>query len=157
MNLLTLLKNYKQEIVEEAYQNFEPVKLHGYTKVGEERTKEKMCNLYNVLIECVENKTLIPVLSHTEKIANERYQSGYDLHEIQTVINALEQSVWKRVFSKIEPEKYPKYLGLVSTVLGAGKDNLARTYVELASKIKVPTLNLQALFTGSEGDKAIKE
>ncbi len=47
MDLLTLLKDYKQEIVEEAFQNFEPVKLQGYTKVGEERTKEKMCNLYN--------------------------------------------------------------------------------------------------------------
>ncbi len=79
------------------------------------------------------------------------------MHEIQTVINALEQSIWKRVFEKIEPAKYPEYLGLISTVLGAGKDNLARTYVELASKIKVPTLNLQALFKGSEGDNTIKD
>jgi hypothetical protein len=42
-------------------------------------------------------------------------------------------------------------LGLVSTVLGTGKDTLARVYVTLASKSRTPTLDLRSLFTGMEG------
>jgi hypothetical protein len=38
----------------------------------------------------------------------------------------------------------------VSSILGAGKDNLARNYVALATKTKVSTINLQNLLSGSE-------
>jgi hypothetical protein len=41
--------------------------------------------------------------------------------------------------------------GLLTTVLGAGKDALARTYVSLASEQHVPSLDLGALFQMREG------
>ena len=41
--------------------------------------------------------------------------------------------------------------GDVGTVLGAGKDALARKYVSLATQTRTPSLNLQALFSGTEG------
>jgi hypothetical protein len=40
-------------------------------------------------------------------------------------------------------------LGLVGTVLGAGKDSLARTYVTLATQTRAPSLDLRALFAGT--------
>jgi len=40
-------------------------------------------------------------------------------------------------------------LGLLTTVLGVGKDALARTYVSLASHEHVPSLDLRALFEGT--------
>jgi hypothetical protein len=41
-------------------------------------------------------------------------------------------------------------LRVISTVLGAGKDNLVRAYESLATKSKAPLLNLKNLFVGSE-------
>lgn len=45
---------------------------------------------------------------------------------------------------------YAEALGSISTVLGAGKDMRARTYVSLAAQAKVPSLDLKALFAGPE-------
>lgn len=152
MDVLELLVKFKDEMVEEAYNTIEPVKLQGYTKVGEERTKKKLARLCDEIIVCVKDKTLIPILQYTEQMATERYTSGYDLHQVQTAINAFEEAVWKRIFANTPPEKLKESLGLVTTVIGAGKDNLARTYVSLATKTKTTSLNLQALFKGSEGE-----
>ena len=46
------------------------------------------------------------------------------------------------------PDELARALGLVSTVLGAAKDSLARAYVSLASQTKAPSLDLSALFKG---------
>jgi hypothetical protein len=40
-------------------------------------------------------------------------------------------------------------VGLLSTVLGAGKDSLAREYVSLASRQHVTSLDLSTLFEGT--------
>ena len=146
MELISLLEEKREEIINDAYASIEPVKLQGYTKVGEERTKNKLCSCYDVMTECVKENTLIPMLNHTEKMANDRFNAGYDLHEVQTAINSIEEALWKQIFANTTPEKLAESLGLVATVLGAGKDHLARTYVELASKTKVTTLNLQEIF-----------
>lgn len=152
MDVLDLLLKFKDEMVEEAYNTIEPVRLQGYTKAGEERTKKKLARLCDEIAVCVKDKTLLPILNYTEQMATERYTSGYDLHQVQTAINAFEEAVWKRIFANTPPEKLKESLGLVTTVIGAGKDNLARTYVSLATKTKTTSLNLQALFKGSEGE-----
>ena len=50
----------------------------------------------------------------------------------------------------MEPSQYPEAFGLVSTVLGAGKQALATTYVALVSQNQdVHSLDLTALFKGT--------
>jgi len=46
------------------------------------------------------------------------------------------------------PDELAEAVGLLSTILGFGKDALARTYVSLASHRRVPSLDLSALFSG---------
>lgn len=150
MDIIKLLENNLDEIVNNAYKQISSVKLKGYTKAGKNITIQKLEDLYKKLLECARNKELIPMLNYTEKIAKERFSSGYDLHEVQTAINALEEFIWQKIFKEIKPEKLAESLGLVSTILGAGKDNLARTYVALATKTKASTINLQNLLSGSE-------
>ncbi len=41
-------------------------------------------------------------------------------------------------------------IGLIGTVLAAGKDALARAYVSHATRPHVPTLDLSRLFAGTE-------
>jgi hypothetical protein len=91
------------------------------------------------------------MIAHAEAIARERFDSGFDLSEVQTSFNVLEETIWKRILKSLPASDYAEALGLVSTVLGAGKDTVARTYVTMASKTKTRTLNLQSLFSGTEG------
>lgn len=149
MDTIKLLEDNIESIVDEAFESIEPVKLQGYTKVGETRTKNKLRKLLNETIRCIKEKSLIPMVEYTTEMAKERYNAGYDLYEVQTAINALEEAIWKKIFKEMKPEQYSEALGLTSTVLGAGKDNLATTYVELASKTKSKTINLQELFNGN--------
>jgi hypothetical protein len=150
MELIKLLEKNYDKIISDAYKSVYKDKLKGYSKAGQEQTKSKLEDLLKKLIQCAKKKELIPMLNYTEKIANERFASGYDLFEVQTAINALEVAIWNIIFKEISPDKLKENLGLVSTILGAGKDHLARTYVFLAAKIKTPTLNLKNLFGGSE-------
>jgi hypothetical protein len=91
------------------------------------------------------------MLSYAEQVAEERFNAGYDLSEVQTAFNTLEEATWSRVFAELEPAEFAQALGLVSTVLGAAKDALARTYVSLATNAHAPSLDLHALFEGTEG------
>ena len=62
--------------------------------------------------------------------------------------NVLEEALWRHVVTGTAPDDLPDAIGLVATVLGAGKDSLARTYVMLASERHVRSLDLTALFRG---------
>lgn len=150
MDLIKLLEDNHNKIIEDAYNEVSKGKLKGYSKAGQERTKTKLSNLFRKSIQCIRKRELIPMLSYMEKIAKERYSSGFDLFEVQTAINSLEAAIWSIIFKHVKPNKLAECIGLVSTVLGAGKDHLARTYVSLATKTKTPSLNLQNLFSGSE-------
>jgi len=150
MDITTLLEKNIDVIVDNSCIQICEVKLKGYTKSGSTMTRQKLANLYKKVVECAKNKELIPMLHYTEKIAKERFASGYDLHEVQTAINALEENIWQLIFKNVKPAKLAESLGLVSSILGAGKDNLARNYVALATKTKVSTINLQSLLSGSE-------
>jgi hypothetical protein len=92
------------------------------------------------------------MIDHSGTVARERFSAGYDLWEVQTAFNVLEEIIWQRILRELPPAEYAEALGLVSTVLGTGKDTLARVYVTLASKSRTPTLDLRSLFTGTEGN-----
>lgn len=54
----------------------------------------------------------------------------------------------RRLAADVQPEHLEEAIGLLSTVLGAGKDVLGCTYVSLAVNRRVPSLDLSALFRG---------
>ena len=70
---------------------------------------------------------------------------------VQTGFNALEAATWGRILTGLEPTQLAEALGLVSTVFGAAKDALGRRYVSLATKTHAPSLDLRALFAGTDG------
>jgi hypothetical protein len=99
----------------------------------------------------VKEKNLGPMIAHVETVARDRFEAGFGFWEVQTAFNVLEEAIWTRILKELPPADYAEALGLISTVLGTGKDTLARRYVSLASKTKAPSLNLHSLFTGTEG------
>jgi hypothetical protein len=151
MDLVQLLQQHAEEIVADAFRGLERSHLRNYEKAGNERARQRLKALYVLTVRGVQEKNLGPMIAHAETIARERFDAGFDLYEVQTAFNVLEEAIWLRILKLLPPVEFARALGLVSTVLGAGKDALARMYVTLASKSKSPALNLQSLFTGSAG------
>ena len=94
------------------------------------------------------DRDLSGIETYSESIANERFTAGFDITEVQTAFNALEREMWRRLAAESPPDELEEAIGLLSTVLGVAKDVLARTYVSLATKRHVRSLDLTALFRG---------
>ena len=148
MNLHELLKERSNEILNQATDALGRAHLKNYDQSGKEHTHQRLKALLVLTARGAKEKNLGPVIAHAETIARERFNSGYDLSEVQTAFNVLEEAIWLRIMAELPPDQYAEALGLVSTVLGAGKDALARMYVSLASKTKATSLNLQKQFVG---------
>ena len=104
------------------------------------------------LLDLVESVRVevISLDAYAREIARQRFGEGVGLQEVQTAINILEEAVWRRVVKEVRPDGLAEALGLVSTVLGVCKDTLASSYVGLATRRHAGTLDLTALFRGTQ-------
>ncbi len=148
MELLQLLNTHGEAILQDAERAMERSHLKSYEQAGAARATQRLRDLFILTTRAVTDRRLDAMIAHAETIAQERFSAGFDLWEVQTAFNVLEEAIWNRIIKELTPAQYAEALGLVSTVLGAGKDALARAYVSLASKTQSPTLNLQSLFNG---------
>jgi len=124
--------------------------LHNYTAEGVEKARQRIEALFEVTLECVRIGGIVPMLTHADRVARERFWSGYGLSEVQTAFNVLEEAIWSRMLHELDAADFARGLGMVSTVLGMGKDALARTWVGLATRSHAPSLNWRALFGGTD-------
>jgi hypothetical protein len=136
MNLIELLQNKSDDIIANAQKALLRSKIDSYEKVGNEETRERLFKLYNLIFRSIQEKNLNPIVNYAETIGRERFKSGFNLWEVQTAFNVMEEAIWLKILNELPHEKLAEALGLVSTVIGAGKDNLARAYVSLASNTK---------------------
>ena len=146
MELLNLIEKQSAEIIKAALNTLSCANLKSYSKSSVQENKIRLLNLLSLTQQCIKEKNLLPMTEYADKIAKERFESGFDLYEVHSVFNVLEQELWNRVIKNSKPEKLGESLGYISTVLGAGKESLALTYVALASKHKTETLNLEEIF-----------
>lgn len=148
MDLIDLLEKETDQIVAEATSALTRSKLSHYVEAGQAVSHDRLAELYQLTLRSIRERNLVPVIEHMAVVAEERYHAGYDIREIQTAINVLEEAIWNHIVRNTPPNDLAEALGLVSTVLGAAKDSLARSYVSLASTSKAPSLDLSALFEG---------
>lgn len=151
MSLIALLERDGEQIVDEATLALDRSHLAHYQQAGHDTGHERLAELYRLTRQCIGDRNLAPIMEYMTHVADQRFHAGYTINEVQTAINVLEESIWKNVVRHTPPEELAEALGLVSTVLGAAKDSLARTYVSLASRSKAPSLDLSALFEGETG------
>ncbi|MBL0209321.1 MAG: hypothetical protein IPQ13_00160 [Holophagaceae bacterium] len=151
MDLHSFLLESRQEIIAEAAASLKRAHLEHYEKAGAGQLCQRLDNLLSLTLAAVAERNLAPMVAHANAVAQERFDGGFDLSEVQTAFNVLEEAVWLRILKRLPSPEQAEALGLVSTVLGAGKDALARKYVSLATQARVPSLNLQALFSGTDG------
>jgi hypothetical protein len=149
MNLIQLLETDGGEIVAAAADALSLARLRHYVESEEVENLRRVSTLFALTLRCVRSRDLVPMLDHARAVARERFRDKFDLHEVQSAFNVLEEEIWKRITAKIPPADYPEAFGLASTVLGAGKEALAVEYVSLAGHQREDlSLDLSALFQG---------
>lgn len=149
MDFITLLEKNTDSIVAEAAEALVRSHLPHYEAEGMYEAQKRLRMLYKLTLECLQWKNAEPMRRYMKNVANDRYTSGFELFEVQTAFNVLEESIWKKSLAELDPSEFARAIGLISTILGIGKDTLARAYVELATKVKLPSLDLRALLAGS--------
>ena len=147
MDLATMLLRVRAPVLAEAEEALECARLTHYGASSPGENAKRLRALYEVLEESVVARSVLPMVRHAERIAAERHDSGFDLAEVQTAFNVLEEALWRRITVELPPEDYPEAYGLTSTVLGTGKQAVALRYVALASRTGAPTVDLAALFS----------
>ncbi len=146
MKLQDILVNNQTDIINEAFYSLERSHLKHYDTSRADENWQRLAKLFDLTLNGVKTKSLVDIVNYSEKVAKERYESGFDLHEVHTAYNVLEEALWKIIVKEIEPSELPESLGLISTVLGTGKESLALAYVSLASKQKVEKLKFDTTF-----------
>jgi hypothetical protein len=150
VEVVGLLAGQRAEVVDESYAVLERAHEVHYEQSGEQFTRERLGELFDLVETALRDRELGPVAAYCEEIAERRFAAGFGISEVQTAFNALEVAMWRRVVDGVPPDELAEAVGLLSTILGYGKDALARRYVSLASHRRVPTLDLTALFAGIE-------
>ena len=145
MELVNLMIATQSEVLQEASGALQRFRLAHYEAAGSEETDRHLKDLYRLVLEC----DLGGICRYAETVAHERFEFGFGIGEVQTAFNALEEAIWQVLLPKIPSQDLAEAAGLIGTVLGAGKDSLARTWVTLASNHHVPSLNLSAIFEGT--------
>lgn len=149
MDLMTVL-GAQDEVVDEAAAALVRANLEHYAATEATERRARLRRLLELVTRCVDTRDLIPIVDHATQVATERFHAGYDIGEVQCAFNVLEETVWQRLVKGVPSRELAEAAGLLTTVLGAGKDALARSYVSLASKQHVPTLDLSALFRAGQ-------
>jgi hypothetical protein len=150
MDVAALLMQHEQSVLDEAYAALERSHVTHYEAAGEAFTRQGLTDLFRLVVASIGDRDLAEMSVYAEKIAETRFDQGFDISEVQMAFNALEEAMWRRLVASTPPDELAEAVGLLSTVLGYGKDALARKYVSLAGRRHVPSLDLTALFAGIE-------
>ena len=119
-----------------------------YAEAGNQVSRERLTALLALVADCVATRNLVPMIERATALADERFDGGFDISEVQVAFHVLEEAIWSRVVSVTPQDELVEAIGLIGTVVGAGRDALARQYVARASRQHVTSLDLSALFRG---------
>lgn len=149
MVLVDVLHAAQADVLGEASASLHRAHLTHYEASGKTESGQHLQRLFSLVVQCLDQQTLGPMAHYSQTIAEQRFAAGFDIAEVQTAFNVLEEAIWHVVIAKLGADDVAESAGMVGTVLGVGKDTLARTWVSLAASRHVPSLDLSALFEGS--------
>lgn len=149
MNLNVLLMQAENGVIDEASSALQRSHVTHYELAGETLTRQRLTELFHTVATAIRTRHLGELSTYVEQLAVERFDQGFDVSEVQIAFNALEEAMWRRVVSAASADELADALGLLSTVLGFGKDATTRKYVSLASQKHVRSLDLSKLFAGA--------
>jgi hypothetical protein len=131
--LAALLRERGDTLVAEALTMMTEARLEHYDAAGLPTVRQRLATLLDVVLSCLEAGEADEIVAYMTRVGRERFSAGYDLLEVQTSANVMEETLWRRIPSLVDPAEVPRALGLVNGLFGTAKDALARTYVSLAA------------------------
>jgi hypothetical protein len=126
-----------------------------YRAAPREERRARIERLVGVFLEAVRAGGPAPFVAHVRAIAGERASEGYALGEIQQALSALEAQAWPIVAEAGgDTDVVVRRLALVSGIVGRGKDELARAFLEQKERAEAKAARLAdklaTLFQGTE-------
>jgi hypothetical protein len=96
-----------------------------------------------------------PFVGHVRGIVRERLEEGFALREVQQALSSLEEQAWPIVAEAGgDTATVVRRLALVTAIVGRGKDELARAFIDQIERCGARVSQLQrrldALFKGTE-------
>ena len=134
MDLAPLLRLNRGEIIGLAAESLRRAPLEHYIEEGHDENYDTMTELFDLTIQCIDTRNYLPLIDFAERLARERFEQYYDLHDVHIAFNVLEEEIWKKITDELDPKYYQEALSLVSTVVGFGKEMLAETFGQLSSE-----------------------
>lgn len=121
---------------------------------GEER-RARLERLVAAFLEAVRAGGPAPFVAHVRAIAGERAAEGYDVREVQHALSALEAQAWPIVAGAGgDTDTVVRRLALVTGIVGGGKDELARAFLDhkerAEAKVAQLSERLDRLFEGTD-------
>jgi hypothetical protein len=145
MELAELLREVADDLVNDVLAQVQQARLAHYEAEGVPAARARLSALLDETLRCLEEGRADPIIEWATRVGRERFSAGYDLFEVQTSINVLEEALWRRVLSSLGPEELAHALGLVNAILGMAKDKIARTYVALSAQRAAPRADTTGL------------
>lgn len=149
MSFPEVLRRAEPEVLANATEGLGRAHLAHYEAAGADESRQRLQDLLGLVVACVADRNLEPICRFAEVVSARRFEAGFDIAEVQTAFNVVEEAIWQVVIPQVPADELAEAIGLVGTVLGAGKDSLARSWVSLAAKRHVASLDLTELFRGT--------
>jgi hypothetical protein len=103
-DLLRVLEKERGSIVETACESIRHSRTK-YESAGQEETRRRIEALYEELLGTLSSHDLGNVIHCARQLAAERFESGYDLSDVQGAFNALEEAAWSGLCARLQPEQ----------------------------------------------------
>jgi hypothetical protein len=134
MTLLELLYNKPDLILLDSTDNLVRAQLQHYKQLNPEKIRSRFLRLFQAVEKCVEVNSCTEIINFMEKVSDERFDSGYEIHEVQTAINILEESLWRKISDFVDGDKQVAAMKLVTCILAKAKEELASEYALLSKE-----------------------
>lgn len=122
-----------------------------YKQVDPEVLRRRLSQTMTTVVTALTKRTPLPVIEYAREVARRCFHAGFMLEEVQTHFNALEETVWRYLVTEGDTAHLPESLSAIASVIGAIKDELGRSYVDLAAQHRSPAINTSRLFSGPQG------
>ena len=131
MALAETLTRSHEAVLHEATGALGRAHLRHYDTGGPGEVRDALDDLLAHVVECVAGRTLVPIVEYGARVANRRFDGGFDIAEVQVAFNVLEEAVWHVVVPELPADELAEALATIGAVFGAGKDALTRAWVSL--------------------------
>ena len=144
MSLIDLFEYHQDIILLEVTENMERVQLKHYEADSENKLRQKMARTYYVFKEAITKESFDPLKKYLERVGEERYASGYELYELQTALDILEECIWKQIDEKLPKNEQLDAFITITKYMSNAKLTLAKVYVFHTKEASEPAHNHRA-------------